>query len=215
MKIGLIAFIVLVAVNAYGWNDKVTHKMLATKASESFFGYDFMDLLVNGRPVRIWIEDGAELEDKGSKLQFVTGTARSLNHFHKPTKALADAGLSDHKNGMSAILWAQDGAAQSDKPEGDWSWQTIRENYYKNLVATNEAMEEQNLALLLRGLGHQMHLIQDMSQPEHVRNNTHIIDGGGYNGFETWAAKKKGKIEELLSRAGHPRRFRQPDHATF
>ena len=180
----------LIAVSAYGWNDQTTHRMLSRGASEAFFGSDFMKLPVNGKYARDWIEDGAELEDKGSKLQFVTGTARSLNHFHKPTKTLADAGLSDLKDGMSAILWAQDGAAQSDKPEGDWSWQTIRENYYKNLVATNEAMEEQNLALLLRGLGHQMHLIQDMSQPEHVRNNTHIPDGAGYSGFETWVARE-------------------------
>ena len=188
----MIMFSALIASNAFAWNDEVSHRMLVARAADQFFSPDFMMLQVKGRRARTWIEDGAELEDKGSKLQYITGTARSLNHFHKPTKSLADAGLTDFTvyNLMSAILWAQDGAAQSDKPEGDWSWQTIRENYYKNLVATDEAMEEQNLALLLRGLGHQMHLIQDMSQPEHVRNNTHIPDGAGYSGFETWVARE-------------------------
>jgi len=202
MKRGLISIglSLLIAGNALGWNDTVTHKTLSATAAEPFFGSDFMLLQIKGKRARTWIEDGAELEDKGSKLQFATGKARSLNHFHKPTKLLADAGLTDFTvyNGMSAILWAQDGGAQLDKPEGDWSWQTIRDYYHKNLIATNEAMEEQNLANLLRGLGHQMHLLQDMSQPEHVRNNTHMIDGGGYSGFETWAANNNKIIKKKI-----------------
>lgn len=29
------------------------------------------------------------------------------------------------------------------------------------------------LSILFRGLGHQIHLIQDMAVPEHVRNDAH------------------------------------------
>jgi hypothetical protein len=66
-----------------------------------------------------WLQEGAEHEDDGTKMQFIQGTARSINHFHVPTTTnpakatLETAGLSDLVDGMSAILWAQTGTYQN------------------------------------------------------------------------------------------------------
>jgi len=70
--------------------------------------------------------------------------------------------------GMSAVLWAQDWDYQKTKPQGDWSWQKVRNYQYDYLTALSKEGEDENLANLLKGLGHQMHLIQDMGQPNHV-----------------------------------------------
>jgi hypothetical protein len=90
--------------------------------------------------------------------------------------------------GVSAVIWAQDPTDQKASTGGDWSWSTVRDHYYNYLTATTQAGEDDSLSKMLVGLGYQMHLLQDMSQPDHVRNNTHMADGSGYLwGLETWA----------------------------
>jgi hypothetical protein len=41
-------------------------------------------------------------------------------------------------------------------------------------VAPNKDKRDEYFAQTFRGLGHQMHLIQDASQPDHVRNDAHL-----------------------------------------
>lgn len=186
--------------STFAWEDKRTHPTLSEFAAEKFFGIQYMDQSVNGKDVRKWIRDGAELEDAGTGAQFLDGTARSLNHFHSPTisnptkNTLETSGLSDRANGMSALRWAQTGIYQMELGWEDWSWQKVRTHQYSYLTAINKSDENANFSKLLMGLGYQMHLLQDMGHPSHVRNNTHIIDGKGLGGFETWTAKNDTNI---------------------
>ena len=126
---------------------------------------------------------------------------RSFNHFHNPIQRWANPGLDDwillppfHTTGESSILWAQDSAGQLNtptKPGGDWSWDTIRRNYfYDALTAGNDSDRQAYFAETFYGLGHQIHLIQDASQPDHVRNHAHPIDGSGHGGIETWVEEE-------------------------
>lgn len=144
------------------------------------------------KKLRKWLAEGAKLEDAGSLSQMAVGNGRSFNHFHNPIKQFpwTDAGLDDwivlppfHTTGQSSLLWAQDETNQENFPEGNWSWRKIREHYYAaltgkdfngNVVAPDEAMRKEYFARTFRGLGHQMHLIQDAAQPDHVRNDAHI-----------------------------------------
>jgi hypothetical protein len=173
---------------------------LSEFSAEEYFGAKFMDESTNGKRSRMWIRDGAVLEDAGTALQFINGTARSLNHFHSPTTTnptkatIETSGLSDLASGKSALMWAQDGPYQISKGWEDWSWLKVREHQYNYLTATTEAAENDSLAKLLKGLGYQMHLIQDMGHPSHVRNNTHIVDGKGLGGFETWTKNNNNNI---------------------
>jgi hypothetical protein len=157
--------------------------------------------------VSLWMQDGSELEDEG--------LLRFFNHFHNPLKEWANAGLNDyliipilpylyphHVTGKSAAVWALDGAAQNNSPGGDWSWQKTRDLYYEALTAATDEERQQYFAMTFRGLGHQMHLIEDMGVPEHARNDAHpeqsiaAIIGLGELFFEPWAASKSAFIRQ-------------------
>jgi hypothetical protein len=208
MKTSIILFVLLVsAVNSWGWWDKSTHKILTENAANRYFNpIDFnyleKDLTLEGstKKATFWLQDGSELEDESNILGIPT---RSLNHFHNPTKPLATAGLDDTFSGMSALVWAQAPTEQAKVPQGgNWTWQRVREHQYNYLTALDQTSHDANQARMLKGLGYQMHLVQDMSQPNHVRNDAHIVDGMGMktnNGFETWAKSKDEWIKELLS----------------
>ena len=205
-----ILMVLFTATMAFAWNDEVTHPTLSEFSAEQYFGATFMDEFINGIEVRKLIRQGATLEDAGNPFQFAVGSARSLNHFHNPTKStLADAGLTDlpfsYLYGMSALLWAQSGDYQKTKVGGDWSWQAVRDYQYAYLTSPDNAVRNDNNASYLKGLGYQMHLVQDMGQPNHVRNDTHVADGAGWKmGLETWAKANDKNIKEMLQSATIP-----------
>ncbi len=204
MRIAIgILLLSLVTVQAFAWNDEETHPTITKYAAETYFNAidpNFMDLSVKGLRARQWIMNGSRLEDAGTPpgdliSGFLSGKARSLNHFHAPNRPFAEAGLTDLKKGISAIRWAQDGSYQLSKGWRDWSWQMVLVHYYNYLTASDAAARDKFQADYLMGLGYLMHLLQDMSQPNHVRNDTHIYDGASViNGLETWAKKNNDKI---------------------
>ncbi len=212
--------------NALSWDDKVTHKDLSEFAAENSLldidrGNYLKHLGLNKGldeelkwnetklPIKKWVAKGAELEDKSSPLFPVSGTGRSLNHFHNPLKPWAQAGLDDwfisHYTGESSLLWAQDGSNQQNVVEGDWSWQKTREYYSAALISLNDSERQANFAKTFRGLGHQMHLLQDTAVPDHVRNDAHPEDSimkknlSGSKYFETWAKEQAHYINTLAS----------------
>ncbi len=157
-----------------------------------------------------WLAKGADLEDASRSSEILANHARFNNHFHNPLKPWDQAGLNDTfllrtYTGISSLMWAQDGTYQQTFDEGDWSWQTIRDYYYLALTSTTDASRQENFAKTFRGLGHQMHIIQDAAQPDHVRNDMHVEDsifkrnqfGSLY--FESWAEKQKSFINSLAS----------------
>ena len=91
---------------------------------------------------------------------------RYLNHFYDPStgQGFNDGAL----KGKSAKDWANNQSSIS----GDYSINTILANYKKG--DTKRAYQ---------GIGHILHLIQDMSVPAHTRNDSHP-DGDPY---EAWA----------------------------
>ncbi len=204
--------------NAFSWDNKVTHRDLSEYAAvSSVLGKDKGDYLKNlgfdeglkeelkcvetKRTIKKWLAEGAELEDTSNALFPLFGTTRSFNHFHNPLKPWSEAGLDDwvlflHYTGQSSLLWAQDGANQQNFPERDWSWQKTREYYYLALTSATESNRQTNFAKTFRGLGHQMHLLQDTAVPDHVRNDAHPEDAifgrdlFGTPYFETWAKEE-------------------------
>jgi len=201
----------LVVSNAFAWNDEKTHPTISGKVATAFFGESFVKQEINNKMAIDWIKGGSILEDTGSVAQFIyNGTARSLSHFHNASKStLIEAKLNDLPSYLpivgartweSTLLWAQDGDNQKTKVGGDWSWKMVRDLYYKSLTTTDKAVRDLWQADYLKGLGYQMHLIQDMGQPNHVRNDTHVWDGASWvMGLETWARKKDDRMLDILN----------------
>ncbi|HUK56956.1 MAG TPA: hypothetical protein VLY20_09895 [Nitrospiria bacterium] len=118
-----------------------------------------------------WIVDGSAFEDYGS---------RSRNHFHNP---LTNAGLSDVFSGKSAVDWA------ISDPENEWSWTNTRTYFYNALISETKTERNDQFAKMFRALGQVVHLVQDSSVPEHVRNDQHLISAIpvlGAFGYEPW-----------------------------
>ena len=235
--------------NAFSWDNEKTHRDLSRYAAENSvlskskgnylenFGFDKgLDEVFTwnniGKDVRKWLQDGAELEDAGGLSDFVSGEARSFNHFHNPLKPWDSAGLDDyvtisnpfspfeppflikHTSGESALKWAQDKENQQSHAnlEGDQTWQSTRQNYYNALTSSDADERQAYFAIVFKGLGHQIHLIQDMAMPDHVRNDAHPEDSTlkreyittGDHYFETWANINYTKINTFASKPDFP-----------
>ncbi len=135
-----------------------------------------IDTEIESKTVAGWIYNGAENEDEGNVLLLKD---RSGRHFHNPLLAFNEAGLVRwvplKQQLQSAILWAQDGIEQGKYAEGNMSWDKIKSYYLNGLISTNEEERQTNFGLMFKGLGHQMHLIQDLGNPEHSRNDNHPV----------------------------------------
>lgn len=57
------------------------------------------------------------------------------------------------------------------------SWVKARNYYYDALTKSAKADREGNLARTFYAIGKVSHLLQDLSQPEHVRNDAHMVNG--------------------------------------
>jgi Tol biopolymer transport system component len=221
-----IIFSIFQTVNAWGWNDEVTHKSITDYAASNSkwsnedrirsIGFRKLDDILiwdghicddrtkkNNCTLIDWLLYGSEKEDK------TTGPiTRTINHFHDPYR---NTGLSDvpfpMPDGISALFWAQDSTNQSSALEGDQSWPKLRQIYSLALRHTEDSTRRALFAQLFKGLGHQMHLLQDMAVPWHVRNDAHLGDAlmhkspRGILYFESWAKESPNIINNL---ADHP-----------
>ena len=118
-----------------------------------------------------WIEEGAGLEDD---------SPRYLNHFYNPLNngPLTDKRLLGSLLGMfnfpvASMSW---GTLQGNSGPGgpnQWTWQGARAWQYNGLTDTSKASRDQAFANMFRSLGQTTHLIADLSQPGHTRNDAH------------------------------------------
>ena len=227
----VILFSSFIYKDAISWDDSVTHRDFSRYASENSVlskdkgnylkniglnkGLDDEKLKWNGKKLSIkdWLAEGAQLEDKSDwGFPIAPGTTtRSYNHFHSPLKEWDFAGLNDLWTGESALLWAQDRIKQQNIVERDQTWQQTRDYFYIALTSKTNLLIQENFAKMFKGLGHQMHILQDMAVPDHVRNDAHpedailgrnLLNGSTY--FERWAKERFRNVNELISFVPEP-----------
>jgi hypothetical protein len=181
------------AVMKSGLNPDLIHRTGLNDTDVTITGTD-SNGRVKSQTIVKWIMDGSDFEDDGDLF-----TGRFYNHFYNPLKNGTEAGLDDEIGGYRvtgepALSW---GLESANNP--DWSWQAVRGYYYRALTAPSPSERQSSFARLFDGLGHQFHLIQDMAQPAHVRNDAHPLDGLNWwvAGLESWAARKKDLVERL------------------
>ena len=193
--------------SAMAWNAQETHRILADHAAKnsSMIQPRVLSVLELETPVTVlggktpgqWVQDGADFEDAGS---FLGLTGRFYNHFHNPFLPWTQAGLNDTfllipLSGESALLWAQDPASNPDL-----SWQSVRSAYYQALTLPDLTDRQQNAVRLFQGIGHQIHLVQDMAVPAHTRNDAHPLDDKGIiPGLEYWAKSHRPQIDSYAT----------------
>ncbi|MFA5013226.1 MAG: thermonuclease family protein [Candidatus Paceibacterota bacterium] len=199
LAIFLLAGFFIFNVSAYG--HKNTHPALTYEAAE-FYNLNAENSKdgikkINDEGVS-WLMQGAEDEDT---------PPRWVNHFYNPItgegwtgeglgsvdshtlRALSSLALSSRKP-ISAKNWAKNQSAQSDYGLylGDKTWQRAIALY---------ASGDKKGGLVT--LGHILHLLEDMTVPDHTRNDTHAgLAGDKGSSYETWAENyTSGKTKSL------------------
>ena len=127
-----------------------------------------------------WIQEGAAIEDDST---------RPLNHFYDP---ITNSGLSDRSESPFGILpstlasftWASTRNVQGFRAQNQDTWQNARDYEFTALTAVSKSERDKNFAHLFSSLGHVIHLIQDLSQPAHTRNDNHYKEKHRY--FENY-----------------------------
>jgi len=145
--------------NAYAYKTD-THQDLTTAALSISSNYlQFLrDFKINYAIARGLTTYGSYAEDKEHRFVF---------HFYDP--------INHHGLGIpplafdSALVWAY----QHDLPYNEYSWIEARNSMYQSLTNADKETRESHFRKLFRFLGHIVHLVEDMAQPSHVRNDPH------------------------------------------
>jgi hypothetical protein len=151
------------------------HSVLATQpATLSDLGLGNMTVQsLDGETIYQWIGDGAEFEDN---LEWPL--IRPKNHFYNPLtgQGLSTTLLGFNITGEPSPSWGLEDDRQ--EPDQLYSFKHAREYFYKGFTELDKVTREHNLAMMFRSMGQIIHLVQDAAQPQHTRNDAHIL---GFN----------------------------------
>lgn len=140
-----------------------------------------LDQTIRQPPVK-WLRDGARDEDELTSLRF-------LNHFYNP---LDDSGLRswacEHVLCLPSPTW---GIESQDVSGQDFSFADARRYVFTALTELTPLAREHAWAKTFYALGHVIHLIQDMAQPQHTRNDSHAT-GSLYEAYTDAKSAKVG-----------------------
>lgn len=112
---------------------------------------------------------------------------RAMNHFHRVDQGVSatNSGLTDLKVGARIICAAIDPANDdlfnpatlwASAGPNEYSWGIARSRLAGAVLLPTAHRREVAMAASLRSLGQVMHLLQDMAQPAHARNDAHPLE---------------------------------------
>lgn len=147
----------------------------------------------NSRGVRFRIDelvgDGAEFED-------TQNLTRVFHHFYNPaTGKPLTAGT---ELGFPSPDWALEDKGEltsAHSGEQKFSYREARHYFHRALTLPKAADRDQNWGLAFQSLGHVIHHIQDMAQPQHVRNDPHCgaycANAHAESAYEIWTEQNR------------------------
>jgi hypothetical protein len=118
------------------------------------------------------------------------GGARSLHHFYDPLTGLGLSNIpyddrpTSGTIGIDSFTWAS--KRNSPGTFGTfnvWSWQNARDYQWLGLTAASSSVRHDTLINMFRAVGQVVHLVEDASQPEHVRNEQHLTPSSPIENF--------------------------------
>jgi len=181
--------------NVFAYGSKNTHPALTYETGE-FYNFNYEKKISN---------DEIDALMQGAKDEDIP--PRWINHFYNPITGEGwtaeglgnvDAGTVQWfssfalspRSPLSAKNWAKNISAQSDYAlyDGNQTWQKAIDLY---LIGDK--------INAFKALGHTLHLVQDMTVPDHTRNDTHAgLVGDKGSPYEDWAENyTKGKTKNL------------------
>lgn len=157
-----------------------THRAISLVAAKTHPGTATMrtfleqDLLISGhvnagvlgRSFADWIAQGSIDQDGGC---FGWVDCRVVHHFYNPVD---NSGLSVGLTiGNSSLLWAWD--KRTYGLSNAFNWKNGRTAYYNWMAGTTRAERDEAGRDMFLCLGQVIHLVQDLAQPQHTRNDIH------------------------------------------
>lgn len=150
----------------------------------------FLNLENKSKTISELIEDGADFEDN----LFLGTPFRVRHHFYDPLhrRGLQWGLVSGEKSPDWALEDKQDYAGVSLRQ--DYSLKDARDYLYKALTSAQEDERKKNFGLTFQTIGHVIHHIQDMAQPQHVRNDVHPSVGAHKSLYEEYTNGVRGTL---------------------
>ncbi|RLC12808.1 MAG: hypothetical protein DRI57_17310 [Deltaproteobacteria bacterium] len=204
-------------VNGFSLNSYLRDELaLSNGIEEEFQSQEGECKLEETNNVWKWIEHGGAWEDNPPPDLPDFGSfscpwaIRAFNHYYNP---VTDRGLSSFGGG-AAIEWfmSQERRTIFWKNMGDYAWDDVRGYFYNALTSRDSKVREDAFADTFRGLGHLMHLVQDVSVPSHARLDPHIF----YH-YEDWVEHHYVKQDESTNKVSekNPLPYPDPDYHFF
>ena len=169
--------------------------LYGVEATDRFRGPLPFSLLSEPRTPEDWIVQGARDEDH---------LLRPVNHFWNP---LTDTPLTvgGFPLGNRAPDWALEDRTGFTSQR--YSYRDAREAFAAALTASDPTARERAWGHTFYALGHVIHLLQDMAQPQHTRNDQHIHIGSRKSLMERYVEEgvQQGRFV-LTGRQCRPRR---------
>lgn len=185
----------------------------------------------NPRTVVQLFREGANFED-------TLGIGRPRNHFYNPLNG-APLSLGILPLGSPSPDWALEDRGEITGILGfgkqEFSYRDARQYFYDALTKSTKSERDKNFGLTFQTLGQVIHHVQDMAQPQHVRNDQHLelktsyelalcVIGGGISCATYFSIKNPSLYEAYTNRddvrrglpfSGYAPVYSSTDTATF
>ena len=178
----LLSLLPVVALQAYvePVHEEVTERCFERLAVDfrARFGVS-KDYIVENQSLMRWLRDGARHEDASFNSAEFSFVQRPFRHFLNPVHGTGLTPLEGggcFEIGERADVWA--GANESIPDYSGLNEFTLRDakrHYAAAIVGASQRDRDEALRKLFFTLGHVIHLVQDMAQPEHTRNDQHAF----------------------------------------
>jgi hypothetical protein len=215
---------VLLAVDLRA-HEQIVHQAITVNAAQAAISHslgfeDFASLVSSDRSLKQatnLMVLGSFEEDDDAKRDKVGGN-RSYNHFYDPVYTVDGRGLSEIPPdirgavGLNSFTWGSIsnctgynfhsllfGIGGNVHTTNIWSWPNARGYEWLGLTATNQSERQANLDNMFRAIGQVMHLLEDASQPQHVRNEQHLYP------YTNWITTKLDPFISPIEKYGQER----------
>jgi len=178
-RLAILASFIFSAAHAY---EPSTHGVLSSKAAQSSvlvsmpilrdYGLD-RSIEDESQKFRNFAGDRLTILDlivEGSQLEDTLTNGRPRNHFYNPRTGLPLTWLGASLGATSPDWALAPRGSNSDQERSYWD---ARQHLFDALTKPSVSERDQGFGRTFQALGHVLHHLQDMAQPQHVRNEIH------------------------------------------